>query len=237
MSGSSKVKICLVYKTGGDYVREDVEILRGMIQTHVTVPYELLLLTDDSPEEIGGTPLLHDWPGWWSKMEMFRPDIEGDIFYMDLDTVLVGNIDPLVQAGETTVLTDFYKPHGMGSGVMYLAEEDRRRIWEAWIGNPEGIIKTFRGDQDFIGTLLGLTAKRWQNTHPDQVVSYKCHVRRSRNYAKRFPGPAAKYRCTLRKSVLRFEVGTGRLPRKARVVCFHGQPRPRDVGWLRGVKT
>jgi hypothetical protein len=31
----------------------------------------------DTPVTCERWPLLDDWPGWWAKMELFRPDIEG----------------------------------------------------------------------------------------------------------------------------------------------------------------
>nr|WP_145924153.1 hypothetical protein [Halomonas elongata] len=42
-------------------------------------------------------PLAHGWPGWWSKLELFRPH-GGDLLYLDLDTVVRGDLQPLIDA-------------------------------------------------------------------------------------------------------------------------------------------
>ena len=68
-------------------------------------------------------PMLHDWPGWWSKLELFRPGIfEGLVLYLDLDTLIVGPLDPLIgYAGRFAALSDFYTPDMAASGVMLWA--------------------------------------------------------------------------------------------------------------------
>ena len=65
-------------------------------------------------------------------------------------------------------------------------------------------MKGKRGDQAFIeDALTGSTQLRplfWQDLLPGQVVSYKNHIR-----------------------------GKEKFPARARVVCFHGKPRPWGV--------
>jgi hypothetical protein len=41
-------------------------------------------------------PLLHNWPGWWSKVELHRNDLpEGRTLYIDLDTTVVSSLKPV----------------------------------------------------------------------------------------------------------------------------------------------
>ncbi len=149
-------------------------------------------------------------------MEMFRPEIEGDILYIDLDTAVVGSLADVAAAGKLTVLSDFYKPEMIGSGLMFWPEEERARIWRAWIGNPERHMRRCRtrekwGDQGFLQPLVLDRADRWQDVLPGQVVSYKLHVRPARMHGREF--------------------GTGKVPPGARLICFHGRPRPWHAGW------
>lgn len=188
------LSVATVLRSGGEYRAEHVARLEEQVAQWAPGA-EFWCLTD-SPVE-GDVLLRHGWPGWWSKMELFRPDIEGDFLYVDLDTTIVGPLDGF-ERDEVTVLRDFYRPAGLGSGLMYLPESSRREVWDKWIEKPEWYMAhTRRGDQGFLETLWLQRAARWQDVLPGKVVSYKVDVR-----------PA------------------GKVPAGTSVVCFHGKPRP-----------
>lgn len=152
-------------------------------------------------------PLYHDWPGWWSKMELFRPDLHEDILYLDLDTTIVDDIEPLIAKCRNLpiALNDFFHPPRLASGFMYLPANFREEIWKKWIEKPDWYMHhTRKGDQGFLEQSWGDIAWRWQSLCPGKVVSYKVDVR-----------------------------PTGKVPEEAAVVCFHGQPRPWAVPELR----
>lgn len=148
----------------------------------------------------------HEWPGWWCKMSMFNPDLIGeDLLYLDLDTVVLGNLDS-IQPLKTTMLSDFYKPHLPASGFMFIKHEDKAAVWEEWIRDPEAhmrrcVTREHWGDQGFLRDVL--PARRWQVTHPGLVASYKVNCLKG-------------------------------LPPGVKVVCFHGNPRPWQVSkaWI-----
>lgn len=151
-----------------------------------------MCLSDVPVEGVETIPLAHDWPGWFAKLEMFGPSLQGDVLMMDLDTV-VRELPSM--PNRTTVLTDFTEPSIIGSGLMYVTAEDRARVWDAWVADPAGHMKACTrwpkwGDQGFLMDHLA-GAARWG----DEVVSYKVHCRNG-------------------------------LPERAKVVCFHGKPRP-----------
>ncbi|MCH4563351.1 hypothetical protein MKP05_09435 [Halomonas sp. EGI 63088] len=200
-------RVC-VLRSGGDYGPEHVQWLAGrvdLLQWLVGKSGVLQCLSDVPVRGVPTLPLAHGWPGWWSKLELFRPDIGGDLLYMDLDTVVLGDLQQLIDAagGRTTMLSDFYWPERPASGLMYIAERDKARVWEAWRRDPAGHMRRrggrgTLGDQGFLGRVLGDGVQRWQDVAPGQVVSYKAHCRQG-------------------------------VPPGARVCCFHGQPRPWDV--------
>ncbi len=138
------------------------------------------------------------WPGWWSKMELFNPALGGDILYFDLDTIIVGPIDDLF-TGKLTLLSDFNVPKLVETGVMFLPEADRAKVWDAWAPDPAAVRKKHYSDGSFLREFYG-GAARWQDEVPGKIVSYK-------NHCQPF------------------------VPKGASVVCFHGLPKPKDIGW------
>ncbi len=162
------MRILTVLRSGGEYKPEHAQRLAQMVPG-------LEVLADVDVPGVPAIPLLSSWPGWWSKMEAYRPGICGDILLMDLDTTVIRM--PEIPS-ETTVLPDFYRPHLMGSGFMFVTDADRRRIWDMWIENPEAHMARCRtrecwGDQGFLMPLIG-QSKRWGGN----VVSWKVHCKR-----------------------------------------------------------
>lgn len=162
------MNIC-VLRSGGDFKPEHVQRLSRMVP-------DLVCLSDVPVDGVRVIPLKYDWPGWWSKMEMFRPDIAGNLFFLDLDTTVLSMPKmPLSDA----VLYDFGDPSVIGSGLMYLTETKRRMIWEDWIRCPEKHMaahtKWPAGDQGYLLPHLK-NALRWQNLI--RVYSYKIHCKK-----------------------------------------------------------
>lgn len=190
--------VACVLRSGGDFDATYVYRLRRMVARHLPLPHRFVCLSDvDVPCE--RIPLKYTWPGWWAKMELFRPDIEAKrMLALDLDTLVVGNIMGFASADRFTMIRSFSAPGRRGSGVMMLT--DRAPVWEAWMANP-----VCRGmEQEFIRPFCEQT---WQEILPEQLVSYKVHVR-----------------------------PLGRVPDDARIIAFHGKPRPADLPddhWLR----
>lgn len=132
---------------------------------------------DELPGDLETAPLPADLPGWWSKLALFRDGLfpEGDrILFFDLDTVITGSIDKLVNYdGDFAILRDFYRPNGLQSSVMAWEAGEQTEIWESFeragcpIDNPGG-------DQAWIEKVgcLGWM-RRWQTLFPGMFVSYK----------------------------------------------------------------
>jgi hypothetical protein len=163
--------IC-VLKSGGEYHEGHVLWLAKQVPG-------LVCISDVEIRGIKTIKMTHDWSGWWSKLELFRPDIEGDLLYYDLDTVV---IDPVVPDGSCSLmLADFYVPQRSGSGLMYIRHEDKAPVWAAWMRSPEEGMeykptRLHHGDQGFIMDYL--PHRKWQEFHNNAIMSYKVHVQR-----------------------------------------------------------
>jgi hypothetical protein len=123
------------------------------------------------------------------------------IFYIDLDTLIVNNIDQLLksQVENIVVLRDFY--YGLkktatlvGSGLMMWKHGQFNHVWDNFISNADEHVEragTY-GDQWWIQQQVPAPVF-WQDLYPEQVVSFKVHCRKG-------------------------------LSPTARIVCYHGRP-------------
>lgn len=219
--------VACVLRSGGDYRREHVIELAAAVARNLTIPHAFVCLSNSpipSSAPILRIPLVHNWPGWWSKIELFRPGLfPGPVLYFDLDTRIVGSLDELALGHRFTVLRNFWadvygEPDRIGSGVMAWNGEAAAGIYQAFRVAPLMFMREYKtkarwGDQAFIKDHAPLELDRWQDLHPGKIVSFKRHV------SKR-----------------------GRIPPGARVVAFHGQPRPwaltrRQSAIFEGVST
>jgi hypothetical protein len=158
------INLC-VLRSGGEYRPEHAQWLARQIPG-------LVCLSDVPVPGVKTLQLQHNWPGWWAKMEMFRPDIEGDAWMFDLDTVVINLPDEPTQ---TTVLSDFTDRSLTGSGFMFVTAADRKRVWDAWIRDPDKHMQDNQffpklGDQGFLHDYIG-SKGRWDH----RVYSYKMH--------------------------------------------------------------
>jgi len=151
-------------------------------------------------------PLEHNWPGWFAKMNLFSPSMKGDFLFMDLDTVISGDLSDILAVDKLTLLRDFYRDgvklkEGLGGALCFFPEATRAQVWEYWIKNPLLAMRMagHKGDMEIFERFYRNTADRWQDVVPGQIVSWKVNC-------------------------------THGIPPEARVICFHGQPRPWAVG-------
>lgn len=190
--------VACVLRSGGDYRPEHVAALYHGVRRHWPGPLDFMCLTD-TPIDCDGVreiPLEHEWRGWWAKMELLRLDIPGTLLYLDLDCVVVGDLTPLAALTDLTVLRDFYRPKGLQTALMVLPEHERRAVWEAFTRNPASIMARYRSDQEYLETHWLERATRMQDV-VDGLYSYKAD-----------------------------RIANRGVPRDARVIMYHGKPRP-----------
>jgi len=191
------INVLCVLRSGGIYDAAWVARLQAGVAANLTVPHKFICLADMAVP-CQRIYLHHDWPTWWSKMELFR--CEGPALYFDLDTLIIGNIDDLArqaEAWEFTVLRDFHRTTSIGSGVMAW-NVDLWKLYEEFAAKPGEYMNKHRhrGDQHFIEEHADMKKMaHWQDRLPGQIVSYKAD--------KCQEGP----------------------PENARVVALHGEPK------------
>ena len=92
------------------YDESHVHRLKRQVEKHLTAPHEFVCVSDRRIEGIKTIPL--DWtmfiPGTrYAKLMLYRPDgpLAGKrVLYLDLDSIVTGNLDPVVTRSEDLVL-------------------------------------------------------------------------------------------------------------------------------------
>ncbi len=172
------------------------------------VKFRFVCLTDDPSglhPDIEPIALPDDLEGWYGKLYLFKrglfPAGERVIFF-DLDTLIVGKLDDLVSYnGQFATLSDFYFPERVGPAVMAWEVGDyTASIWQEWCA--EGQPRNSLGDL-------------WWLNRLDQGR----FAHRADRLQKLFPGMFCSYKRDC----------AGKPPRDAKVICFHGHPRPHEA--------
>lgn len=169
------VTVATVYRTGGIYSREWVWALKRGLNRHMPPGWDFRVLTDDpAVEHYWRTPLIHGWPGWWSKLELFRPGLfRGRVLYLDLDTLPVGDLSEIAAYdGQFAMLSDFYHPERAESGVMAWDGDEMVGIYERFL--REGMAGETRDGKWIANRFL---STRLQDVLPGQIASWKVHAR------------------------------------------------------------
>lgn len=146
-----------VLKSSGKYKAEHVYRIQRHIREHVKIAYKLVCYSDiEFPFTGEIRPLLHFWPGYWSKIEMFK-EVE-ESFYIDLDMSICGDISDIVARRSKFCALRNMTPriHGIGSALMKW-EGDHRYIYDNFKANPRlhmdmnsRLGTAYLGDQGFI---------------------------------------------------------------------------------------
>lgn len=223
ITDSGSLTIATVLKSGGDFNVAYVNHIADSVKRNSTMPYTFVCLTDltgkFSPNVHKIIQLRHNLPKWWSKMELFAPNkfTTERILYMDLDTMVVDNIDDILQfSGEFMVLRDFNTQCELASGIIAWKNFNPRtyQIYENFMEAPQSHMNSFNGDQDFIRTVKYINPEYIQDSYPNKIISYKRD-------------------CTNNSETS--------IPTNSSIICFHGKPRPHQINnpiikqfWLGG---
>jgi hypothetical protein len=206
------ITVACVLRSGGIYTPEWVAKLQRGAARHMTVPHRFVCLSD-VPVPCERIPLVDGWPGWWSKLEIFRVGVFDDtVLYFDLDTVPVGSLDAIATYPHRfTMAHEYYRPTMLCSTAMAW-RGDYSRIYDAFERDADALMHRYDkelpggriGDQAFIEDQIG-RADTFRDLFGERsIASYKVHECQD--------AP----------------------PADAAVVAFHGRPKPHELatGWV-----
>lgn len=199
--------VCVGDKYNDDYVYR----LRAMVDRNINQPYSFTCLTDREIDGIDCYKTPVNWPGWWQKLYLFSAAIPGEKnLYFDLDVVITGPVDELVSDQLSMPKNWAQSGHGGCQSSVMSWGYNYSEITLAF--NPDLLTdrqlgnygyygpKKLWGDQEFITDLMGSPV----DNAPARIKT----MHGIKSY---------KYHCL------------NGLPPTAKVVCFHGQPKPDQV--------
>lgn len=173
-----------VLRGGGRYDALWVERLFAGARAFAPAFERHLCLTDIDLPGIETAALRHGWPGWWSKMEAFRPGLaSGTVVLCDLDTVFCGNADALAEPG-LAAMEDFFLKGRVSSALVRFEADELGFVHERFAADPERWMRpgscgkvpnAVHGDQVVLDHLLrerGLAVPFLQDRHPGLLAPY-----------------------------------------------------------------
>jgi hypothetical protein len=220
---------CLIH--GDAYSWDYVENLYAMLKINSEKTIRLHVFTEPN-RSVPDHVIKHNlkpWPGiagpkksWWYKMQMFDPSHGiGQMLYLDLDTVVTGNIDWVWDLSPDYFwsIRDFkylWRANwtGLNSSFMYWNPDNFSWIWKKFSDeNIHALVKQYHGDQDYLNAVL--TGKVLRLVEDGLIKSWRWQIKDG--------GMDMKTRIYRRP-----DAGTVLDP-KARILIFHGHPKPHEV--------
>ena len=207
-----------------DGVRWDVEAHDGYlyvnklyraVQKHLSIPHRFICMTNlDKTRFDSGIEILPlnapSWKGCLPKVCMFDPalGLTGRVFSLDIDIIITGSLDEMAQCeSEMIVRSSFKFPELLDGDIVgfKVSDEIAKKVWSPLKDDP-ALAEEITGGREryWYRHIFGKNMDRYQTEYPNQLVSYKRHMR-----------------------------GSKVVPKNVRIVSCHGRPRPHElrVGW------
>lgn len=212
--------ICM--KWGSKYGANYVNTLYAMIARHISFDFQLTCFTDDATGidprvQIRELPVLELPQGaperGWNKLTTLQTDLgglRGDVLFLDLDVVIVGNIDEFFSyPAKFAIIRDAKLQRRMiGNSSVYRFE----------VGRYEAVLEKFR--QQY--------AEIQQNFRNEQAyLSQAIQERGELSFWPEAWCPSFKYHCMQPWPLAYFQ--DAKIPEGAKIIIFHGHPEPHEA--------
>lgn len=211
--GSKAMTTVVCVKWGEKYGAEYVNKLHAMVRRHASGRPRFVCFTDDADginKTIECKKLPEKLEGWWNKLIFFTPlglePIGEKLLFLDLDVVIVDSIDPLLQhPGDFVIIRDWWQPNIYNSSVFLLMVGTRPQVWDAMVM-----------DASFRDASAG--DRLWPDIH-ERYASDQEWITEQVADAEIWP---AQWCVSFKNDCV------SGIPDGARIVCFHGRPKPHE---------
>ncbi len=190
----------------GDYCGRGAEYVRRLLDgvaKHLKVPYTPWCLTDDAgmiPIEAETLPVPVDVKGWWGKIELFRPN-----FLPQGERCLYFDLDTIITGDLTDIAAYTGKFAALRDFYFKGNLNSAMMAWEA-------------GTLDHIWRVWDRCGRPQFITGGDQAWIEQIQPEYDQ-WQELIPNQIFSYKIDCQNGV----------PDNARVVCYHGQPRPHET--------
>lgn len=209
-------------KWGTKYDASDVNKLCSMVRRNLSIPHRFVCFTDDAT---GLEPNIESFPmpslelpagipeRGWNKLTTFSEhlaNLEGRALFLDLDVVIVDRIDCFFEwPGAFCIIQDWLRGHRrVGNSSVYRFEIGRHtNVLDHFRANFDHVRATHRNEQEYLSAKMD-EAGQLTFWPADWCCSFKRHCLA--------PWPISWVR-------------TPQLPAAAKIVVFHGNPKPADA--------
>jgi len=222
------------FKWGPKFTADYVNNLYRAIQRNTTVEHRFICYTDD-PEgvECETRPFLIDLPVWWYIIGLTNPehDHADKLVYMDLDTIITGNIDHILTLDKPfATISDFGWLSGLQTAYIMWNKSVRDSVWEYFTTkyepkdypNLDCDYTQWGGTNQFLEECMGVVRI---NQNPIPGIKSAPPVVRLQDV---YPGECVSYKAQGLQNVQQ-------LDEDIKMVFFHGRPQPHEVDneWLK----
>lgn len=222
------INFVCVLKSGGDFDITHVDRLCTGVRTYLSgdtaMNFYCLSDYEFDVRYITRVPLKLKLPGWWSMLEMFR--IPPPAIYFDLDTTVVGSLEPLVEVVHNL-------PPKKVMGLRPWNQRDRLHglmatgvtAWNTpldWLteklvtAKANGYMQIIPGRGRKFG-YMSFHGKKYRSDQHWTSIQLRQHRYQLSALQSVLPGFAQSYKADLKK---------GRLRPSGSLVIYHGHPRP-----------
>jgi len=191
------IQIVTVMKSGGDYTYKHVDRLKDMLADKAGISFNFLCLSDVPGPDV--VPLRDGLPGWWSKMEVFK--LPGPCIYFDLDTIICGSLHKAADLAKRVpfaILRDAYRGKSDPTAMQSSVM--------MWCGDMSHLYSAFISDP-----IRHMQIKGGDQAFIETQISKTTYIQ------DELPGQFISYKVDVRGK---------HVPDNARVIFFHGHPRP-----------
>lgn len=194
-----------------DMTEEYVYRMQSGVEQYLPIPHEFCCLTPYNIPGVYCIPPITRYPGFWAKMEVFLATRAEFNLYLDLDTIVTGDLRPILARLAT-----------LPRGTLVGAED------EMYPGSLNSSVMAWQGDISYLHTLF---ATKFSNDPRSAVKPYlvngACYGDQGFIQTNLITSPVF-----LGNLVASYKLAPTERKMEASVVFFHGQPRPHQVGWM-----
>lgn len=197
--------VLTVYQPSHVYTPKDVTRLRDGVAANLSLPHRFVCMTNHPVPGVECIPLSYRFEGWWAKTEIFRPDLPfGRVLYIDLSSSVVGSLNEMASQPGIVITKDWYRGTPSQSVLLYTVG-DFTAVWDAFIVNCDYWME--KGNQ--------MEAPDYGD---QTMLNYVAHP------------PLEYWQDCLPGLLVSDKVHS--VPPGARIVQFHGKPKPHELDRL-----